>query len=242
MPNPPAPAIPGMTDTLEFVKNLWGSMNVPGIGAPGVGTAPLSTDELDKKIADLKAVESWLNLNTTMLRGTIHALEVQRGTIATLKTMSASMAQAMGQGGEQAASPFAQFFSQPQAGGTAGANQPAPQQAQPQPQAQQAGQGGASQGAAAPPAAAAALPAAVAWWNLLQDQFKQAVESAMSPEAMAGAAAMAQNASRFAGGTAIPGAEAKPQADTQAPGGSGNASAQPGVQKPRTSKPPADKS
>jgi hypothetical protein len=38
------------------------------------------------------------------------------------------------------------------------------------------------------------MPAAVAWWNLLQDQFRQAVSSAMSPEAMTNAAAMAQDA------------------------------------------------
>lgn len=232
MLKPPAPTIPGMTDSLEFVKNLWGSMNVPGMGVPGMGASPLSTDELDKKIADLKAVESWLNLNTTMLRGTIHALEVQRGTIATLKTMSASMAQVMGQGGEQAAAPFAQFFGQPQAGAQAG-NQSKPQQAQSQQgqsqqtQSQQTAQGGASQGAATPPGAAA-LPAAVAWWNLLQDQFNQAVASAMSPEAMAGAAAMAQNAARFA--TAGMPAAAKP--DTQSTPGTDNGGAS-GAAKPR---------
>jgi hypothetical protein len=67
-----------MNDTLDFVKSLWGSMSVPGLTAP-----TLSVEELDKKINDLKAVESWLNLNMSMLRGSIQALEVQRGTIAT---------------------------------------------------------------------------------------------------------------------------------------------------------------
>jgi hypothetical protein len=225
MPKTPSPTIPGMTDSLEFVKNLWGSMNVPGMGVPGMTGAPLSTDDLDKKIADLKAVESWLNLNTTMLRGTIQALEVQRGTLATLKTMSAHMAQAMEQGTEQAAQ-FAQFFTQPQGAGTASA---ASQQKQQQGQSQQAAQAGASQGAAAPVPAAAA----VAWWNLLQDQFKQAVESAMSPESMAGAAAVAQNAASLATGGAVPAADVpKPEAKTKPQGDTGNASAQPGVQKP----------
>jgi hypothetical protein len=223
MLKPPAQPVPGMTDSLEFVKNLWASMNVPGMGVPG---SPLSTDELDKRIADLKAVESWLNLNTTMLRGTIHTLEVQRGTIATLKTMSASMAQAMTQGSEQ----VAQFFSQAQGGAAQAGNQSKAQQGQSQQaqgQSQQAAQGGASQGTATPPGAAA-LPAAVAWWNLLQDQFNQAVASAMSPEAIA----IAQNAASLATGGVIPGATVKPEGETKPGAEGGGASAQPGVAEP----------
>jgi hypothetical protein len=217
-----------MTDTLDFVKTLWGSMNVPGVTSPS-----LSTDELDKRISDLKAVEAWLNMNMTMLRGTIQAMEVQRGTIATLKAMSASMAQAMGQAGTGPAPgsmPFQNFFNPP--GATAGGKPPESPQ-------------GAQQAAAAPPphpgqagpapGGAEALPAAIAWWNLLQDQFKQAVASTMSPEAIAGAAAMAQDAAARFSAAAQPPASA---ADT------GNASAQPGVSnsKPRNGKPKADKS
>ena len=86
-----------MTDTLDFVKNLWGSMGVvPGIAAP-----TLSVDDLDKKINDLKAVEAWLNLNSSMVRGSIQALEVQRNTIATLKSMGKSLATAVQQPGEK---------------------------------------------------------------------------------------------------------------------------------------------
>lgn len=139
MPTPNMPNIPG-ADPLEFVKNLWGSMGVPGMNVPGLAVPSLAPEDLDKKIADLKAVESWLNVNMSMLRGTIQALEVQRTTLATLKTMSANFAQAMGQ--------------------------PAP----------------AGPSAALDPASAM-LPAATAWWNLLQDQFKQAVASTMTPEA-----------------------------------------------------------
>lgn len=151
---PPAPGIPGMSDTLDFVKNLWGSMNVPGVSIPGMATPALTTEELDKKIADLKAVEAWLNLNGTMLRGTIQTLEVQRGTVAALQSMGASFAQAMKAPGD----------AKPAAGGQSSA-------------------------------ADAAMPAAVAWWNLLEEQFRQAVTSAMSPEAMKGAAAMAEDSS-----------------------------------------------
>ena len=102
MANPQMPQIPGaavMTDTLDFVKNLWGSMSVPGMSVPGMTAPSLSVEELDTKINDLKAVEAWLNLNISMLRGSIQALEVQRGTIATLKSMGASMAAAITQPG-----------------------------------------------------------------------------------------------------------------------------------------------
>lgn len=173
MLKPPMPNVAGMTDTLEFVKNLWGSMNIPGVTVPGMSGSTLSTDELDKKIADLRAVESWLNLNIGMLRGTIQALEVQRGTLATLKSMGESMAQAMGKAGNgEAMAPFAQFFSQAAQAPTPAAPPPQQQAQQQQPQQEQ------------PPGAA--MPAAVAWWNLLQDQFRQAVASAMPADGGAG--------------------------------------------------------
>jgi hypothetical protein len=203
---PPAPGIPGMSDTLEFVKNLWGSMNVPGVSIPGMAAPALTTEELDKKIADLKAVEAWLNLNGAMLRGTIQTLEVQRGTIAALQSMGASFAQAMKPPGSDdkagaPAAPFGPFFAQAGAGG-----QPA--------DAQQPGEQG-----------AAAMPAAVAWWNLLEQQFRQAVTSAMSPESMAGAAAMAKDAATHFGaaGQAAPAAAAAPT-DATAEGSAGKRS------------------
>jgi hypothetical protein len=95
--------IPGMNsmgDPLGFIKKLWGSMNVPGMVAP-----PMSVDELDKKIQDLKTVESWLNVNMNMLRGTIQALEVQRATIATLQSLGENFAQHMQQASAQVHKP-----------------------------------------------------------------------------------------------------------------------------------------
>ena len=162
MLKPPSQTVPGMTDTLEFVKNLWGGMGVPGMSAPGAPA--LSTDDLAKRITDLKAVETWLNLNLSMLRTSIQALEVQRGTLATLKSMSESMAQAMGQKGDQTASlpPFSAFFNP---AGVQQAGTPPPQAAQ--------------ANAAHANAADAMMPAAIAWWNVLQDQFSKAVASAL---------------------------------------------------------------
>ncbi|WP_083664478.1 PhaM family polyhydroxyalkanoate granule multifunctional regulatory protein [Herminiimonas arsenitoxidans] len=90
MTQPNMPNLPGfdaMADTMEFVKNMWGGMKAPAAGIPGMVMPTLSVEEINKQIADLKAVEAWLNANMTMLRGTIQALEVQSATISTLRTM-----------------------------------------------------------------------------------------------------------------------------------------------------------
>jgi hypothetical protein len=216
MPNIPGAAV--MTDTLDFVKNLWGSMGVmPGITAP-----TLSIDDLDKKINDLKAVEAWLNLNSSMVRGSIQALEVQRNTIATLKSMGKSLATAVQQqpGTSDNKSlfesiPYASAFFQHAAEAMQpGAPGPAPAKTESKVQAPPP-----APTPAAPPAAAAAQPTPTTataagandamaaaglanpsvWWNLLQDQFKQAVSGAMSAEAVTGAAARAtEAATKFA--------------------------------------------
>ena len=184
MANPQIPGAAVMTDTLDFVKNLWGSMSVPGLTAP-----TLSVEELDKKINDLKAVEAWLNLNMSMLRGSIQALEVQRGTIATLKSVGASLAAAVNQGGTQAgdksifdANPYASaFFHHAREAEKAPAPPPPPAAEAPKPEAASAADAGAQM----------ANPAV--WWNMLQDQFKQAVSTAMVSETM-----MADAAAKFA--------------------------------------------
>ena len=191
MANPQMPQIPGaavVTDTLDFVKNLWGSMSVPGMGMPGITAPTMSVEELDKKISDLKAVEAWLNLNTSMLRGSIQALEVQRGTIATLKSMGASLAAAITQPGASEKSVFesvpyaSAFFQQAAPAAPAPAPKPAPAPAPaPEPAAAVPDDAGNQ--------AAAQLANPSAWWNLLQDQFKQAVSTAMSPDAASAAAA-----------------------------------------------------
>ena len=182
MLKPPQPNLSGvgaMTDTLDFVKNLWGSMGVPGLGMGGMAAPPMSVEDLDKKIADLKAVEAWLNVNLSMLRGTIQTLEVQRGTIVTLKSMGAAFASAVQQPGASetsvlAAAPFASaFFAQPAARPAEQPKAAAPTVAPP----------ASTDKDAASAAAAAAMTNPTAWWNMLQDQFKVAVSTAMSPDA-----------------------------------------------------------
>lgn len=164
--------IPGanaMGDTLEFVKNLWGSMKIPGMAMPSV-----SPEEIDKQIADLKAVEAWLQMNMSMLRSSIQALEVQSATLSALRSMSESFTQAAS--GKPAAdgpppfeSPFASSFASPFA--TSAASAAGDQQEPP-----------ATPSATADPAGMAAqFGNAAAWWNAMQDQFQQVVNQAVAP-------------------------------------------------------------
>ena len=63
-------------DTMDFVKRAWASLDLSSPFTP-----TLSVEELDKRIADLRAVEQWLALNQGMLRNTIQGLEIQRGAL-----------------------------------------------------------------------------------------------------------------------------------------------------------------
>jgi len=82
-----APANPFM-GSLDFMKNLWGSL--PS-GAPGFVVPTFDLADLDKRIKDLKAVQSWLNVNANMLNATIQGLEVQRNTIAAIQAIGGTM-------------------------------------------------------------------------------------------------------------------------------------------------------
>jgi hypothetical protein len=243
MPNTKTPNIPGatvMTDTLDFVKNLWGSMGVPGMSIPGLTAPTLTVEDLDKKIGDLKAVEAWLNVNMSMLRATIQGLEVQRGTLVTLKSLGASFAAAVKQpeklDPQLRDSPYASaFFSH--------ANTPAPA-ASPATPAEPA-----EPAKAAEPASAAGSDAAAAmgnpalWWNVLQEQFKQAVSSAMSPEAVASATAMATDAAARFAASVTPEPAAEPGVARAAPsdkpsnkGGDADQAGGAGTAKPRAAR------
>ena len=75
------------TDPMEFLKTLWGNTGMP---LPGLVTPTLDTNELDKRITDLKAVEGWLKTNLGMLQMTIQGLEMQRATLAAMQAISQS--------------------------------------------------------------------------------------------------------------------------------------------------------
>lgn len=89
-----------MTDASSFAKMvpgfdfLQGLVKNAGAALPGIGqwVAPtLNPEELEKRISELRTVQFWLEQNARMLGATIQALEVQRMTLSTLKSMNVQM-------------------------------------------------------------------------------------------------------------------------------------------------------
>ena len=73
-----------VTDPLSFAKKMWGGM---GFSLPNMVTPTLDVDEIEKKVKDLKAVESWLKMNLSMLQMTIQGLEMQCVTLNAVRAM-----------------------------------------------------------------------------------------------------------------------------------------------------------
>jgi hypothetical protein len=86
----------------EFLQNLAGQaaggvaqgigQNIPQLPNLGSWVAPtFNVEDLEKRIEELKAVHFWLDQNSKALAATIQALEVQKMTLSTLKSMNFSM-------------------------------------------------------------------------------------------------------------------------------------------------------
>lgn len=152
-----------VTDGFDFVKKIWGNLPIPSVMNP---TTDL--DELDKRISDLKAVEQWLNVNLSMLRATIQGLEVQRGTIATIKSFSSNL----GLGGERPGDLNKAVNDELIRNAMQAVV--APRMPEPEPDT-------ASEAAAASQESSKAIMSnATAWWGLLQDQFNKVAAAAIA--------------------------------------------------------------
>ena len=230
----------GDTSAFGFGKFIPGFEFLQGL-AQGAGTAanPLgrvpqwvaptvSVEEVDKRIAELKAVQFWLEQNGRALAATIQALEVQRMTLSTLQGMNVSMSELAknfafpGAGSATAATAASAFSGAAQAspsghagwplGADAGwpasapesAAAPAEPAAAPEPQAKESAEPEATASAAAEAAASAqqqtqaALGQAMQWWGALTQQFQQIAAKAMAEPVPAETMAAAQRATETA--------------------------------------------
>lgn len=86
----------------DFLQSLAGQaaggiaqgigQNIPQLPNLSHWVAPtFNVEDLEKRIEELKAVHFWLDQNTKALSATIQALEVQKMTLATLKSMNFSL-------------------------------------------------------------------------------------------------------------------------------------------------------
>jgi len=193
-----------LLDTVDFVKNAWSAFGVPSSLAPTT-----DVDELDRRIADLKAVEQWLTMNLNLLKGSVQALEIQRGTIATLKAYGAMIGSPTNLPGANA---LAQAVSavasgaMSAAGGVGQVSGAASMPATTTPgdahivQTPAAAMASAASGEGPAEAPAPALPGfdAGAWWELLHRQFNQIAVAALGAQGESSAAEAAKKTAKGA--------------------------------------------
>ena len=72
-------------DPFEMFRRLWGPLGVP---IPGMAVPTFDPQEVEKRIAELRSVEAWLNMNLNMLRYSIQGLELQRAALQAMKSAS----------------------------------------------------------------------------------------------------------------------------------------------------------
>lgn len=178
----------------DFLQNLakGASQTLPQMPNLSNWVAPtLNLEELEKRIAELKAVHFWLDQNSKALGATIQALEVQKMTLATLKGMNFNMgdvanaltlkaADTMFAGvqmvGETAAETASAISSAASGAASKGAA---------------ARKTGATRAAAKPPAAGVVDP--LQWWGALTQQFQEIAATAMKDAAAQTAVDTARN-------------------------------------------------
>jgi len=196
-----------MGDSMDLMRKMWGMAGLPGIPSPAnlasmamrlpqqlpsMVAPTFDINELDKRIADLRAVEQWLELNASMLRTTIQTLEVQRATIATLKGISGAMLAPLTKPGQKA-----------DVAGVAMPPFPIPPPVQlAEPGAATARKSGRRRQKAKPAHAPTVTEAPLnptAWWNTLQDQFTKIAASAAAGAAAGAAEAQASKPAKSAG-------------------------------------------
>lgn len=65
-------------DPFETFRRLWGPLGLP---VPGMTVPTLDPKEVEKRVAELRSVEHWLEVNLNMVRFAIQGLEVQRSAL-----------------------------------------------------------------------------------------------------------------------------------------------------------------
>ena len=147
----------------------------------------LKAEEIDKRIGELKTVQFWLEQNARALAATIQALEVQKMTLATLRSMNVQVNDLAGAFGfgpaaaarksasaerpDAAAGPYADMFT----------HKPAETVAEPSPQPPPADEKTAAP--ADPAGTGAPVGDPLQWWNALAGQFQQIAAGAMQDAA-----------------------------------------------------------
>lgn len=191
--------VPGFDFLQTLARQPGGSMpQMPGV--PGWVAPTLDVEELGRRIEELRAVQFWLEQNTTAIKATLQALEVQKMTLAALRGMNVSM--------EDMA---AAFRAPSGADPLDDVRKPvAPESATSAPSPQETAAPRAAKGRRAAPATPAATAAdPVQWWGALTEQFQQIASGAMQDVARK-AGATGSFAQAFAPAAATPAKAPRP--------------------------------
>ena len=111
--DPPATPFPTPQQALEFMQRMWNPLGVPmpGFGMPGAPAAPamappaagampfpnpammfaaLDPAEVERKIGELRVVESWLAMSLSMMQMSIKTLELQKASLEAMRAAAPS--------------------------------------------------------------------------------------------------------------------------------------------------------
>lgn len=69
-------------DFFDLMQKMWNPMSFP---IPGMITPTVDIGEIEKKIGELKTVETWLTMNTGFVQMTIKTLEMQKAALDSLR-------------------------------------------------------------------------------------------------------------------------------------------------------------
>ena len=96
-------------DAMAFMQRMWNPLGVPmpGFGMPGAATEPgagampfpnpalmfatLDPTEIDRKIAELRIIETWLTMSLSMMQMSIKTLELQKASLEAIVAAQQSM-------------------------------------------------------------------------------------------------------------------------------------------------------
>ena len=74
-----APELP--KDMFEFMQKMWNPMSFP---IPGMAMPTVNVEEIDRKIGELKTVETWLTMQVGFVQMTVKTLEMQKVALESL--------------------------------------------------------------------------------------------------------------------------------------------------------------
>jgi hypothetical protein len=157
--------------SMDMMRQAMTGLSQSAHGANGPLSTPLTPENLERKIGELKVVENWLKLNLSMLSGSIQGLEVQLATVQTLRSFVA-MGGTPGASATGGPSPLEVVLGLKPAPDHAAASRPAetvkpPEQTEPQ--AAPSPEAGSDKAKTTESTSAAAQ----AWWKMLEGQFAQ---------------------------------------------------------------------